>query len=112
MPVRQAASPKPAGESSSLRGLRLPSLRISLIRRRDARAGRELDALRCQALLQGTQEQQYDIGPAVVTHQAHAPHLALPLTQGPADFDAKFVQQILPRLHVVRTGGDAQGIEL
>src|SRR5258708_3844882 len=62
---------------------------IRLVRRGDAGAGRYLDTLRRQTLLQRGEEEQHIGGTAGVSHQADAPGLALEVAESAADFDAE-----------------------
>src|SRR4051812_11516368 len=86
--------------------------RIKVVGRCYAAARRPLHALGLQALLQGTQELQHDGGPAVVTHEADSPGLALEVAEPTADLDGELVEQSFAHGKVIDTGRNSDGVQL
>src|SRR5438045_207098 len=85
---------------------------VKRVGRRDPSARRDLRTLAGEALLQRRQEQQHAVRPAVVSHQADAPRLALEVAEAAADLDAELRQQPFAHRRVVHAGWDAHRIEL
>src|SRR5262245_49464929 len=78
---------------SDLREPRSGLRQIELVRRGHTRARRYLRSQAAQTLLQRRQELQHHARPAVVTHEADTPCLALELAEAAADLDAELVEQ-------------------
>src|SRR5215831_4137829 len=85
---------------------------IRSIRRRHAGPRRDLRSLTEQTLLQRPEELQDYARPAVVSHEADTPRLALELAKAATDLDAELAQQPFAYRQVVHASRDAHRVEL